>query len=144
MNALSFSRMEWARASAALLESKIQVYLWLVGGGKKAFDEGLPFGVECGTTKVSGAFIPIFGVGGLATFAVHVGVNRHAVCGFQLVHEGVSASPVTFCIPPKRGEWRGKAVGGCSCAMDASNSCDSCSTPSYLKLGELVFFCEVL
>jgi hypothetical protein len=34
-------------------------------GGKKAFDEGVPFGVEGGTTKFPGALIPIFGVGGL-------------------------------------------------------------------------------
>src|ERR1700722_9847920 len=59
-----------------------QVYLWLVGGGKQAFDEGLPFGVERGAAKFPGALIPIFGVGGLAPFAVHVGVNRHAICGF--------------------------------------------------------------
>jgi len=88
-----------------------RLYLWLAGGGKKAFDERAPFGVECETTKCSRALIPIFGIRGLAAFAVHVGVDRHAIRGFQFIHEGVGASPVTFCIPPKRGEWRGEAVG---------------------------------
>lgn len=72
--------------------------------GQQAFNSRGPFSIEGGALKgAADAVVPVIGVGGIAFFAVQVGVNRHAVGGFEFVNQVMSSGPIAFCIPPEGG-----------------------------------------
>jgi hypothetical protein len=79
--------------------------------GQQALDERGPFGVEGGALEVAaGAVVPVIGVGGGAFLAMQVGVNGHAVRGFQFVNQAVGLCPIAFGIPPEGSERSGKGL----------------------------------
>jgi hypothetical protein len=71
---------------------------------RQGIDQGFPFGLEGGPMELaSRARIPVIGIGSRPFLAMEIGVNGHAITGFEFIHQGMGASPIAFRVPPKGG-----------------------------------------
>ena len=76
-------------------------------GQASASTRAFPLRLERGPMEFApGARIPVIGIRNRAFLAMEVGVNGHAVTRFELVHQGMGTSPITFCVPPQGGHRR--------------------------------------